>query len=52
MDRKGCQYHQAWPLAMRVWSAHGASVPAASPITMPEKAKTQVTKDPAQRPPR
>ena len=51
-ERNGWKYHQRWPELMRVWSAHGASVPAITPKTMPLKAKVVATMEPAQRPPR
>ena len=39
MARNGCRYQPRWPGAIRVWSAQGASVPRASPKTMPLKAE-------------
>src|SRR5580658_10488700 len=50
--RKGCRKFQRWLGPIRVWSAQGAKVPSHAPSTRPENAKTVVTNEPAQRPPR
>ena len=52
IERNGCRYHHRWFGPMRVWSAHGASVPMYVPTIIPENANTVVTNEPAHRPPR